>query len=269
MKIGTSQIRAAQVAKKIRPDVQKVAQEFESLFTAMMMRSMRRTVFDGGLIPKSMGEKIYTDMIDNEYAKIISRNASLGLSDQIVNQIDQTENKGSLCRALDQLKSQPWMVDSKFVSTDNRMTRAATVQNQVAQWDHIIDEASKKFGVDRHLITAIIRQESAGNPRAVSSAGAKGLMQLMDTTAEMMGVRRVFDPRENIMGGVGYLKMLLKQFGGNEQLALASYNAGPNAVRKYGGIPPYRETQQYVHKVLSFKELYTTMEPDAKNHESP
>jgi len=102
-------------------------------------------------------------------------------------------------------------------------------------------------------VTALIARESAGNPNAVSPKGAKGLMQLMDGTAREMGVKYSFSPAENINGGVKYLKNMLDSFGGDEKLALASYNAGPGAVRKYNGIPPYRETQEYVRAVLALR----------------
>ncbi len=106
----------------------------------------------------------------------------------------------------------------------------------------------------------MITQESGGNPFAVSKAGAKGLMQLMDSTATDLGVENSFSPRSNIMGGTKYLKFLLEKFDGNEQLALASYNAGPASVDKYKGIPPYIETQKYVKSVLDLKQHFDNQE---------
>ena len=99
------------------------------------------------------------------------------------------------------------------------------------------------------LVSAVIKAESNGDPKAVSTAGAKGLMQLIDSTASDMGVRNVFDPRENIEGGVKYLRKMINRFGDIKK-ALAAYNAGPEAVKRYEGIPPYRETKNYVEKVL-------------------
>ncbi len=115
----------------------------------------------------------------------------------------------------------------------------------------VVEKASRSYGVDPDLIMAMIQVESGFNPRAVSSKGAMGLMQLMPATARELGVSDPFDIEDNIMGGVKYLRYLSEKYKGNLELALAAYNAGPYAVDKYGGIPPYRETQDYVQKVLS------------------
>jgi soluble lytic murein transglycosylase-like protein len=116
-------------------------------------------------------------------------------------------------------------------------------------YDDIIHEAAKKYDMDPHLIHAVMQAESAFHPYAVSRAGAEGLMQLMPDLSDEMGVSNAFDPRENIMGGVRYLKRLLDHHNGNLDLALASYNAGPGNVERYGGVPPFRETRNYVKTI--------------------
>jgi soluble lytic murein transglycosylase len=115
----------------------------------------------------------------------------------------------------------------------------------------LIDRTAREHGIDPDLIKAIIRVESNFNPGAVSRKGAQGLMQLMPSTAADHAVADAFDPGQNIAGGVRYLRKLLDLFGGDRRLALAAYNAGENAVLRYNGVPPYRETQQYVRKVLA------------------
>jgi len=126
-----------------------------------------------------------------------------------------------------------------------------------AQYDSLISEFSKKYEVDFALIKAMIRAESGFNPLAISRKGAKGLMQLMPGTASRMNVSNVFNPRENIEGGVRHFKYLLSLFDNDVRLSLAAYNAGENLVAELRSIPPYRETVDYVRKVLSYYQSYS------------
>jgi len=137
-----------------------------------------------------------------------------------------------------------------------RFVTGHAVAERVNTYAPLIREASEKHGVDKNLIKAVIATESAGNPRARSSADAKGLMQLIDSTARSMGVRNSWSPRENILGGAKYLQQMLSRFEGNVEQALASYNAGPGAVEKYGGIPPFRETREYVGRVMEYLKIF-------------
>jgi Rod binding domain-containing protein len=131
-----------------------------------------------------------------------------------------------------------------------RESRQADSISKISKYDEIINEASKKYQIEPALLESIIKAESGGDTTAVSRAGAKGLMQLADTTASDMGVNNVFDPKENIHGGAKYLRSLLDRFGDLKK-ALAAYNAGPETVKRYGGIPPYPETKKYVKTVLA------------------
>ncbi|MCX5848302.1 MAG: transglycosylase SLT domain-containing protein [Deltaproteobacteria bacterium] len=128
----------------------------------------------------------------------------------------------------------------------------------VNKYDHLITKAADKFKLDSALIKAIIKAESNFNHRAVSPVGAQGLMQLMPATASSLKVEDCFHPEKNIEGGARYLRYLLNTYRGNLDLALAAYNAGEKAVAKYNyNIPPYRETQNYVRRVLSFYKSYS------------
>lgn len=119
------------------------------------------------------------------------------------------------------------------------------------KYENIIKEAAQKYNLPERLISSIIKHESSFHANTVSHAGARGLMQLMPGTAKFLGVTDSFDPVQNINGGAKYLRQMLNQFNGNMELAVAAYNAGPGNVKKYGGIPPFNETQNYVKKVLS------------------
>ncbi len=146
-------------------------------------------------------------------------------------------------------------------------TTKATTGSRSEQFDDLIEQNATAHGVSPHLVRAVIQQESAFNPLARSHKGAMGLMQLMPDTAAELGVLNPYNPAENIRGGVTYLKGLLGEFAQNVELALAAYNAGPTAVQRYGTIPPYRETRNYVARIKTAveaapkpKRIYRTIE---------
>jgi soluble lytic murein transglycosylase len=120
------------------------------------------------------------------------------------------------------------------------------------KYDAYIQAAARKYGISFSLIKAIIQAESSFNPRAVSHAGALGLMQLMPANVRLLNIQDPFDPFQNIMGGTRFFKSLLNRYNGKLSLALAGYNAGPHRVDQYNGIPPFEETQNYVRKVLHY-----------------
>jgi soluble lytic murein transglycosylase-like protein len=141
-------------------------------------------------------------------------------------------------------------------------------------YSEIAEKKAQKHNIDHHLVKAIIKAESNWNPNAVSRKGAMGLMQLMPATAAFLGVKNPFDPEENIDGGIRYMKYLLEKFDSNLHLALAAYNAGPALVERIKGIPPIRETIDYVRKVINYyssinKQQESSNNPLLADHKEP
>jgi len=215
-----------------REKLKQACHEFEALFISQMLKVMRETTENesGGM---SLGEKNpFQGMFDWELSKRLSQSSPLGVVDGLMRRYaeendDPLNNVGAV-----NLRKLPRLETTAF------------------NLQEVINRAALENEIDPNLITAVIAAESDGNPRAVSSKGAKGLMQLMDSTAADLGVENSFNPSENVRGGVAYLKKMLDRFDGNLELALAAYNAGAENVERYGGIPPFKETQTYVKKVM-------------------
>jgi soluble lytic murein transglycosylase-like protein len=156
----------------------------------------------------------------------------------------------------DQRVAQRTEENRKHAESENRQdTRLRPSQREKAYHPMIMD-VSRRHGVDAALVMAVIKAESGYDPIAVSEKGAVGLMQLMPTTADALEVEDLFNPEYNIQGGVRYLKQLLIKFKGNSRLAVAAYNAGMTAVKRYKGVPPYKATRYYVQKVFEYYPLY-------------
>lgn len=141
--------------------------------------------------------------------------------------------------------------------TETNATFAGTSLTVPTDLMSIFEEAADTYGVDVNLLTAIAKQESNFTADATSSSGAMGIMQLMPATAQGLGVSDAYDPYQNIMGGAKYISQLLSRYDGDVSLALAAYNAGSGNVAKYGGIPPFAETQNYVSKVLGYYQKWS------------
>ena len=145
------------------------------------------------------------------------------------------------------------ILDEKL-NENNKTTESiekTTFKNSRENIENLIDKYAQKNNLDPDFIKAVVKQESGFNPDAKSKCGAMGLMQLMPQTAKGLGVIDAFDPEQNIDGGTRYLKSMMNRFNNDPKLALSAYNAGPAAVQRYGDIPPYKETQNYVKNILS------------------
>jgi Rod binding domain-containing protein len=258
---------------------QRIANEFESMFLGEMVKSMRKTI--PGQEEMSHGRKIFTDLLDKEYSRIAGHSQSNGLAGLIFRQLErQSTNpeatplkelqKDAARTAVDTaevfLQNQKPLHDL-VVKTPIQINEKSTPVDKIKSnttidrpYSGIINQAAAKHQLDPNLIHAVMQKESAGKSFAVSRVGAKGLMQLMDGTAKDMGVKNSFDPIQNINGGAKYLKKMLKRHDGDVSLALAAYNAGPGNVKKYGGIPPFKETQNYVKDVTELYKEYQNVD---------
>ncbi len=267
----------------------KAARGFESMFVHEMYKTMRESMLDGDDKNKEDGDlsfgndtlEGYTDMQFSDY---VSQNGhGMGLAELLYKTMTHGDSLPTLVTQHAQpLPIQPASQQTGNTKLSNSLTSdaAAEVRSKVLQqsapdgtpdgfitrmsdrlskFDAYIQDASTQFGVPTSLIKAIITTESAANPNAVSSVGAKGLMQLMNGTAKDVNVSNPFDPQQNIRGGTEYIARMIRQFG-NLDHAVAAYNAGPGNVEKHNGIPPFSETQAYVRKVRRFMNQYAATE---------
>ena len=259
-KVNTNQSEARKVRLK------EASENFEAIFLNFMLKSMMKISDDKNSI--FGGDNFGGDVLDGifflEISKHLAKNGKFGIAEMIYKELEARDSK------VENLNKQSEGVKKDFKTLQKNEANArkenikkfliqrygVSLVDRIKKFDEIIKKASAEFNVPEELIKAVIAVESSGNVFAVSPKGAKGFMQLVDSTAEFVGVKNVWHPAENIYGGVKYLRYLLDRFNGDLKLALAGYNAGPENVEKFGGIPPFPETIEYVGKVMRYLKLF-------------
>jgi len=296
---NSAELKTADLEKeKLR--LRKASKDFESLFIYQMLKAMRKTVGENPLTKDSpfsgdYGKDTYMDMFDQQLSLKMAggeRSIADALYNSMVKTLEGTVNPTGKVEIKplnvendkqEKIQIEPFKIFpeespvkqlikidkvGKFSAGDVPPVKHDKIMRD---YGHIVDKAAQANQVDSALIFAVIKEESGGNYKAVSPAGAKGLMQLMDSTAEELGTSKVLNPRDNIESGTRYLKQMINRFG-DIKLALAAYNSGPGNVEKYGGIPPFAETQSYVEKVMdsfaNYKDLTTAGNAKGVSHNS-
>ncbi|MDF1543638.1 MAG: transglycosylase SLT domain-containing protein [bacterium] len=260
--------------------LKKATKEFESLVVYEMLKTMRKTIPEsdftkGSPFSGGMGKDIFEQMFDMQLSRQVSGDGRQSIASMLYKQVEKileaqhrTEPEGPEFRPLQSPEKElSPLAPRNFIerpqrsielSPDNDRTAVKAPVPKRTDLDPVwkryqgeIDRAAQESGLDSALIVSVIKAESSGDPKAVSSAGASGLMQLIDSTASEYGVSDRLDPAQNVSGGARYLKDMLDRYG-SLKLALAAYNAGPGNVDRYGGVPPFEETNRYIDKVLGY-----------------
>ncbi len=221
--------------------LKKACMGFEAIMVEKMLESMDKTIPEDPLLKNNAQNSIYKSMYINALSKKIANRSQFGIGNLLFNSLKSyVDYKKYKTKSL-----KPLRADVDFKPFNNNRS------SDIIHIKKIVDEASKKYSVPKKLIYGIIKAESNFNPHALSKAGAVGVMQLMPQTALEMGAENIWNIRENVMAGVKYISSLINRFK-NEKMAIAAYNAGPSNVQRYKGVPPFKETKNYVKKVLAY-----------------
>ncbi len=237
------------------PQTFRAARGFEAHFAQYMVKQMQGTTsLIGG---KGLGGDMYNSIFTEVLGDQIAGKGALGITDLIYRQLMQqkgedpySESSPTAPLAGEHMSYEPQLYQQPSADLQAIMVRLQTADQ--SDLKSLANQAATRYDLDQGLVHAVIRAESNWDSTAISSAGATGLMQLMPETAADLGVTNPFDPAQNIDGGVRYLRQMLERYDGDLPTALAAYNAGPTAVDKHGGIPPYEETQNYIQKIMSW-----------------
>lgn len=245
----------------------KAACDFEAIFMRQIFKNMNDAnlalLGDGG--SQDQAKDIYQDMYNSHLSDAAAKSSALGLARWLYPNLLKQDAKGMAGLEKAQGDAAATSAAVRAYGATNPMGQASgaqggatlpTVGPAMAGLQASIATASQSTGVPQSLLQGMIAVESGGRADAISPKGARGLMQLMPGTAKELGVTNPHDPHQSVMGGAKYMAQLLKRFDGDETRALAAYNAGPSTVEKYGGVPPYAETQKYVERVQAARRRY-------------
>ncbi|MEE9429539.1 MAG: transglycosylase SLT domain-containing protein [Melioribacteraceae bacterium] len=251
VEVKTKNVSESRYSKAEKTKLAKASKDFESVLTGMMIKSMTKTT-DGMFGEDNYGGDVLDVLFETEMANHITESKGMGIANKIFKNLSGEELSAFENKIM--MERKDFSIEKKNISkvTNNKISFNDKALERLSKYDSIIKSAAEKFGVDDKLIKSVILTESAAKNNAKSNASAKGLMQLMDSTATDLGVKNVWDAKDNINGGTKYLSKLLKRYDGDVDMALAGYNAGPGNVKKYNGIPPFKETQNYIKRVNNY-----------------
>lgn len=288
-KINIDDIQPIQDVKNIKeselPGYEKAARGFEGIFLNMLYKEMKSGLDENAFSKEnkqlySFGDKTLGGYIDMMFTEQMSNSGKgIGIAEMIYKQLtgrelphksqrytpltEQVPASFNINRLKEEVDSASSIIDNMAQSPGDSKNSGAygneELINRLRGFDKSINKNAEKYGLDQNLIKSVIAAESSGRYNAVSKAGAKGLMQLTDPTAKDMGVTNPFDADQNIEGGSKYLSTMLEKYEGNLDLALAAYNAGPGNVDKYGGVPPFKETENYIARVKNYLDDFTNL----------